>query len=84
MESDSQQALTWLAHPDLVLRPHALHDSPSLVNSPEERPSFLGKDHHLAPTSRLLEPPHVASGQNAEDLTLKPELPITGKLMVSV
>lgn len=81
MEGDSQCALTWLAHPDLLLTPHALCDSPSLVNSPEEGSSFLGKNYHLAPTTRLLEPPRVSPGQNAEDLSLKPELPITGKLM---
>ncbi|KAL0153324.1 hypothetical protein M9458_051362, partial [Cirrhinus mrigala] len=45
-----------LAHPDLVCRPHAPRDSPSLEDPLEEGPSFSGDGHNLAPTSRSVEP----------------------------
>ncbi|KAI2648208.1 Gag-Pol polyprotein [Labeo rohita] len=38
-----------LAHPDLVSRTHFPHGSPSLENPLEERPSFSGDGHNLAP-----------------------------------
>ncbi|KAI2650056.1 ORF V: Enzymatic polyprotein [Labeo rohita] len=62
-----------LAHPDLVCRPHAPRDSPSLEDSPEEGPSFSGDGHNLAPASRSLEPPCVASGRDSADLTGLPQ-----------
>ncbi|KAL0161441.1 hypothetical protein M9458_045166, partial [Cirrhinus mrigala] len=62
-----------LAHPDLVCRPHAPRDSPSLEDSPEEGPSFSGNGHNLAPVSRPLEPPRVASGRDSADLTGLPQ-----------
>lgn len=39
-----------LAHLDLVLGAHAPLRSPSLVNSPEEGPSFSGEGHNMVPT----------------------------------
>ncbi|KAL0152481.1 hypothetical protein M9458_052204, partial [Cirrhinus mrigala] len=42
-----------LAHPNLVCRPHAPHDSPSLEDSPEEGPSFSGDGHNQAPAVDL-------------------------------
>lgn len=66
---------------DQFLEPHALRDSPSLANSPEEVSSFSEMDHYLAPMSRHLEPPHVGSRQDTEDFKpFKPELPLPGKL----
>ncbi|KAL0165463.1 hypothetical protein M9458_037307, partial [Cirrhinus mrigala] len=62
-----------LAHPDLVCRPQAPCDSPSLEDSPEEGPSFSGDGHNLAPASRPLEPPCVASGRDSADLTGLPQ-----------
>lgn len=56
-----------LAYPELVLRPHATYDSPSLVDTPEERLPFSGMGYHMTPTSRLLKPPRVASGWDAAD-----------------
>ncbi|KAI2655614.1 hypothetical protein H4Q32_018039 [Labeo rohita] len=71
-ESDAAQ-IALLAHPDLVCRPHAPRDSPSLEDSPEEGPSFSGDGHNLAPASRSLEPPCVASGRDSADLTGHPQ-----------
>ncbi|KAI2646090.1 Sentrin-specific protease 2 [Labeo rohita] len=62
-----------LAHPDLVCRPHAPHDSPSLEDSPEKGPSFSGDGRNLAPASRPLEHPCVASGRDSADLTGLPQ-----------
>ncbi|KAK2901343.1 hypothetical protein Q8A67_009458 [Cirrhinus molitorella] len=62
-----------LAHPDLVRRPHAPRDSPSLEDSPEEGPSFSGGRHDLAPASRSMEPARVASGRDTEDLAGLPQ-----------
>ncbi|KAI2648012.1 50S ribosomal protein L2, chloroplastic [Labeo rohita] len=62
-----------LAHPGLVCRPHAPRDSSSLEDSPGEEPSFLGDGHNLAPASRPLEPPCVASGRDSADLTGLPQ-----------
>ncbi|KAL0200122.1 hypothetical protein M9458_003309, partial [Cirrhinus mrigala] len=62
-----------LAHPNLVCRPHGPHGSPSLEDSPEEGPSFSGDEHNLAPASRSLEPPRVASGRDSVDLTGLPQ-----------
>ncbi|KAI2647963.1 enzymatic polyprotein [Labeo rohita] len=62
-----------LAHPDLVCQPHAPRDSPSLEDSPEEGSSFSGDGHNLAPASRPLEPPCVASGRDPADLTGLPQ-----------
>ncbi|KAL0195214.1 hypothetical protein M9458_008786, partial [Cirrhinus mrigala] len=46
---------------------------PSLKDSPEEGPSFSGDGHNLAPASRPLEPPCVASGRDSADLTGLPQ-----------
>ncbi|KAI2661241.1 Transcription activator BRG1 [Labeo rohita] len=62
-----------LAHPDLVCRPYAPHDSPSLEDSPEVGPSSSGDGHNPAPASRPLEPPCVASGRDSADLTGLPQ-----------
>ncbi|KAI2655793.1 ORF V: Enzymatic polyprotein [Labeo rohita] len=62
-----------LAHPDLVRRPHAPRDSPSLEDSPEEGPSFSGDGHNLAPASQSLEPARVASGWDTVDLAGLPQ-----------
>ncbi|KAL0160093.1 hypothetical protein M9458_043818, partial [Cirrhinus mrigala] len=64
---------TLLAHPNLVCRPHASRDSPSLENSPKEGPSFSGDGHDLAPAPRPVEPPRVAPGQDAADLAGLPQ-----------
>ncbi len=58
-----------LAHPDLVSRTHFPRDSTSLAHSSEEGPPFSGARHHMAPASRSMEPPCVAPGQDAADLT---------------
>ncbi len=58
-----------LAHPDLVSRTHFLRDSTSLVHSSEEGPPFSGARHHMAPASRSMEPPSVAPGRDAADLS---------------
>ncbi len=62
-----------LAHPDLVSRTHSPRDSPSLAHSSEEGPPFSGARHHLAPTSRPVEPPCVAPGRDAADLSGLPQ-----------
>ncbi|KAL0147132.1 hypothetical protein M9458_057656 [Cirrhinus mrigala] len=62
-----------LAHPNLVCRPHASCDSPSLEDSPEEGPSFSGDGHDLAPASRPVEPPRVAPGRDAAHLAGLPQ-----------
>ncbi len=58
-----------LAHQDLVCRPHASHNSPSLEDYPEEGPSFSGDGHDLAHATRSMEPTHLASRQDAVDLS---------------
>ncbi|KAL0161197.1 hypothetical protein M9458_044922, partial [Cirrhinus mrigala] len=58
-----------LAHPDLVSRPHFPCGSPSLEDPLEERPSFSGDGHNLAPASRPMEPAHLAPGRDASDLS---------------
>ncbi len=58
-----------LAHPDLVSRTHFPRDSTSLAHSSEEGPPFSGARHHMAPASRSMEPPCVAPGRNAADLS---------------
>ncbi len=58
-----------LAHPDLVSRTHFPHDSTSLAHSSEEGPPFSGARHHVAPASRSMEPPCVAPGRDAADLS---------------
>ncbi len=55
---------TLLAHPDLVSWTHFPRDSTSLAHSSEEGPR-----HHMAPTSRSMEPPCVAPGRDAADLS---------------
>ncbi len=62
-----------LAHPDLVSRTHSPRDSPSLAHSSEEGPPFSGARHHLAPASRPVEPPCVAPGWDATDLSGLPQ-----------
>ncbi len=64
---------TVLAHPDLVSRTHSPRDSPSLAHSSEEEPPFSGARHHLAPASRPVEPPCVAPGWDAADLSGLPQ-----------
>ncbi len=58
-----------LAHPDLVSRTHFPRDSTSLAHSSEEGPPFSGARHHMAPASRSMEPPCVAPGRDAVDLS---------------
>ncbi len=58
-----------LAHPDLVSRAHFPRDSTSLTHSSEEGPPFSGARHHMAPASRSMEPPCVAHGRDAADLS---------------
>ncbi len=58
-----------LAHPDLVSRTHFPRDSTSLAHSSEEGPPFSGTRHHMAPASRSMEPPCVAPGRDAADLS---------------
>ncbi len=58
-----------LAHPDLVSRTHFPRDSTSLAHSSEEGPPFSGARHHMAPASRSMEPPCVAPGREAADLS---------------
>ncbi len=58
-----------LAHPDLVSRTHFPRDSTSLAHSSEEGPPFSGAWHHMAPASRSMEPPCVAPGRDAADLS---------------
>ncbi len=58
-----------LAHPDLVSRTHFPRDSTSLAHSSEEGPPLSGARHHMAPASRSMEPPCVAPGQDAADLS---------------
>ncbi len=60
---------TPLAHPDLVSRTHFPRDSTSLAHSSEEGPPFSGARHHMAPASRSMEPPCVAPGGDAADLS---------------
>ncbi len=58
-----------LDHPDLVSRTHFPRDSTSLAHSSEEGPPFSGAQHHMAPASRSMEPPCVAPGRDAADLS---------------
>ncbi len=58
-----------LAHPDLVSRTHFPRDSTSLAHSFEEGPPLSGARHHMAPASRSMEPPCVAPGRDAADLS---------------
>ncbi len=58
-----------LAHPDLVSRTPFPRDSTSLAHSSEEGPPFSGARHHMAPVSRSMEPPCVAPGRDAADLS---------------
>ncbi len=44
-------------------------DSPSLAHSSEEGSPLSGARHHMAPASRSVEPPCVAPGQDAADLS---------------
>ncbi len=54
---------TWF--PELL----SLPDSTSLAHSSEEGPPFSGARHHMAPASRSMEPPCVAPGRDAADLS---------------
>ncbi len=54
-----------LAQPDLVPGTHAPRDSPSLASSSEKGPSFSETGHPLAPASRPLETPCLATGWDA-------------------
>ncbi|KAI2657747.1 ORF V: Enzymatic polyprotein [Labeo rohita] len=58
-----------LAHPDLVSRTHFPRGSPSLENPLEERPSFSGDGHNLAPAPRSVEPARLVPGRDASDLS---------------
>ncbi len=58
-----------LAHPDLVSQTHFPHDNTSLVHSSEKGPPLSGARHHMAPASRSMEPPCVAPGRYAADLS---------------
>ncbi len=58
-----------LAQSDLVPRTNAPRDSPSLANSSEEGSTFSERGHPLAPASRLVEPPRMVLGWDAEVLS---------------
>ncbi len=58
-----------LAQSDLVTRTNAPHDSPSLANSSEEGSTFSERGHPLAPVPRLVEPPRMVLGRDAEVLS---------------
>ncbi len=58
-----------LAHPDLVSPTHFPRDSTSLAHSSEEGTPLSGSRHHMAPASRSMEPPCVAPGWDAADLS---------------
>ncbi len=58
-----------LAHPDLVSQTHFPRESTSLAHSSEEGPPLSGARHHMAPASRSIEPPCVAPGRDAADLS---------------
>ncbi|KAI2645605.1 ATP synthase subunit alpha [Labeo rohita] len=58
-----------LAHPDLVPRPRFPRGSPSLEDPLEERPSFSGDGHNLAPASQPMEPACLAPRRDASDLS---------------
>ncbi len=58
-----------LAHPDLVSRTHFPRDSTSLAHSSEKEPPLSGARHHMAPTSRTVEPSCVAPGWDVADLS---------------
>ncbi len=58
-----------LAHPDLISQTHFPRDSTSLAYSSEEGPPLSGARHHMAPASRPMEPPCVAPGRDAADLS---------------
>ncbi len=58
-----------LAHPDLVSRTHFPRDNTSLAHSSEEGHPLSGARHHMAPASRSMEPPCVAPGRDAADLS---------------
>ncbi|KAI2647619.1 Tyrosine recombinase slr0733 [Labeo rohita] len=62
-----------LAHPDLVSRTHFPRGSPSLENPLEERPSFSGDGHNLAPAPRPVEPARLVPGRDASDLSGLPQ-----------
>lgn len=57
-----------LAHSDFF-GPDSPCDSLSLVNLPEEGPSFSRTGHNLSPASRSFEPPRVTPGWDTEDLS---------------
>ncbi len=65
----SPAGCTPLAHPDLVSQTHFPRDSTSLAYSSEEGPPLSGARHHMAPASRPMEPPCVAPGRDAADLS---------------
>ncbi len=58
-----------LAQSDLVPRTDAPRDSPSLANSSEEGSTFSERGHPLAPAPRLVEPPRMVLGRDAEVLS---------------
>ncbi len=58
-----------LAQSDLVPRTEAPRDSPSLANSSEEGSTFSERGHPLAPAPRLVEPPRMVLGRDAEVLS---------------
>ncbi len=58
-----------LAHPDLVFQTYFPRDSTSLAHSSEKGPPLSGARHHMAPASRSMEPPCVAPGHDAADLS---------------
>ncbi len=58
-----------LAQSDLVPKTNAPRDSPSLANSSEEGSTFSERGHPLAPAPRLVEPPRMVLGRDAEVLS---------------
>ncbi len=58
-----------LAHPDLVSWTNFPRDSTSVAHSSEKGPPLSGTRDHMAPASRSVEPPCVAPGRDAADLS---------------
>ncbi len=68
MEDEEQVLLVAPLWPTRT-RTHFPHDSTSLAHSSEEGPPLSGARHHMAPASRSVEPPFVAPGWDAANLS---------------
>ncbi len=72
LREDEEQVLLFAPHwptPDLVSQTHFPRESTSLAHSSEEGPPLSGARHHMAPAPRSMEPPCVAPGRDAADLS---------------